>query len=119
MMRDYELMYIVRPDLDEDALRAAARSVRGLIEAQGGEVVKTTLWGKRRLAYEVNRLRDGSPPLEPRHQGVVHDLLRDGPLAAVHHRVDELRHQGAVVEGIRVDLPLRHRSATWHLVFLA
>ena len=58
MMRDYELMYIVRPDLDEDALRAAARSVRGLIEAQGGEVVKTTLWGKRRLAYEVNRLRD-------------------------------------------------------------
>ena len=59
MMRDYELMYIVRPDLDEDALRAAARSVRGLIEAQGGEVVKTTLWGKRRLAYEVNRLRDG------------------------------------------------------------
>jgi len=59
MMRDYELMYIVRPDLDEEALRAAARSVRSLIETQGGEVVKTTFWGKRRLAYEVKRLRDG------------------------------------------------------------
>src|SRR4029077_10878370 len=59
VMRDYELMYIVRPDLDEDALRAAARSVRSLVETQGGEVVKTTFWGKRRLAYEVKRLRDG------------------------------------------------------------
>ncbi|TME50043.1 MAG: 30S ribosomal protein S6 [Chloroflexi bacterium] len=58
-MRDYELMYIVRPELDEEALRTAAKSVRGLIETQGGEVVKTTLWGKRRLAYEVKRLRDG------------------------------------------------------------
>jgi len=59
VMRDYELMYIVRPELDEEALRTAAKSVRGLIETQGGEVVKTTLWGKRRLAYEVKRLRDG------------------------------------------------------------
>ena len=59
MTRDYELMYIVRPELDDDAVRAAVKSVRGLIEAQHGEVVKTTLWGKRRLAYEVKRLRDG------------------------------------------------------------
>jgi small subunit ribosomal protein S6 len=59
MVRDYELMYIVRPDLDDDALRAAVKSVRGILETQGGEIVKTTLWGKRRLAYEVQRLRDG------------------------------------------------------------
>src|SRR5262249_44696700 len=48
-------------------------------------------------------------------EGLVHDLLRDRALAAVHHRVDELRHQRAVVEGVGIDLPLRHRSATWHL----
>src|SRR5579884_2848530 len=59
MVRDYELLYIVRPDLDDEGVRAAVRSVRGIVEAQGGEVVKTTLWGKRRLAYEVQRLRDG------------------------------------------------------------
>lgn len=59
MTRDYELMYIVRPELDDEALRAAVTRVRGLIEAQNGEVVKTTLWGKRRLAYEVDHLRDG------------------------------------------------------------
>ena len=59
MTRDYELMYIVRPELDDEAVRAAVTRVRGMIEAQNGEVVKTTLWGKRRLAYEVNHLRDG------------------------------------------------------------
>jgi small subunit ribosomal protein S6 len=58
-VRDYELMYIVRPELDEDGVRGAVQSVRTLIEGQGGEVVKTTLWGKRRLAYDVQRLHDG------------------------------------------------------------
>lgn len=59
MTRDYELMYIVRPELDDEAVRATVTRVRGMIEAQNGEVVKTTLWGKRRLAYEVDHLRDG------------------------------------------------------------
>ena len=59
MVREYELMYIVRPELDEEGLQAAADSVRKLIEGLGGEIRKTTMWGKRRLAYEVNRLRDG------------------------------------------------------------
>jgi small subunit ribosomal protein S6 len=59
MVRDYELMYIVRPDVDEDGLRAAVDSVKALIEGQGGEIRKTTNWGKRRLAYEVKHLRDG------------------------------------------------------------
>jgi small subunit ribosomal protein S6 len=59
MVRDYELMYIVRPDVDEDGLRVAVDSVKTLIESQGGEITKTTMWGKRRLAYEVKHLRDG------------------------------------------------------------
>src|SRR5205085_10954535 len=54
-----ELMYIVRPELDDDGLRDAVTSVRAILETNGAEVVKTTLWGKRRLAYEVKRLRDG------------------------------------------------------------
>jgi len=59
MVRNYELLYIVRPELDDEGVRGAVRSVRGVVEAQGGEIVKTTLWGKRRLAYEVRHLRDG------------------------------------------------------------
>jgi small subunit ribosomal protein S6 len=52
-------MYIVRPELDDDAVRGAVKSVRTIVEGQGGQIVKTTLWGKRRLAYEVRRMRDG------------------------------------------------------------
>jgi small subunit ribosomal protein S6 len=59
VLRDYELMYIVRPDLDDEALRAANDSVADLIRGLGGEVGKTSNWGKRRLAYEIQRMRDG------------------------------------------------------------
>lgn len=59
MAREYELMYIVRPELDDEGVNAAVASVASLIEGNGGEVVRTTVWGKRRLAYEVQRLRDG------------------------------------------------------------
>jgi len=59
MTREYELMYIIRPDLDDEQVTAAVASVRSMIEANGGTVLKTTSWGKRRLAYEVKHLRDG------------------------------------------------------------
>jgi small subunit ribosomal protein S6 len=76
MVRDYELMYIVRPDVDDDALRAAVDSVRTLVEGQAGAVRKTTMWGKRRLAYEVSHLRDG-------HYVIVEMRLDGSKVAAV------------------------------------
>jgi small subunit ribosomal protein S6 len=76
MVRDYELMYIVRPDVDEDGLRVTVDSVKSLIEGQGGEVTKTTMWGKRRLAYEVKHLRDG-------HYVIVEMRLDGTKVAAV------------------------------------
>ena len=60
MVRDYELMYIARPELDEEGLQAATESVDQLISSAGGTVVRTTNWGRRRLAYEVDHLRDGN-----------------------------------------------------------
>ncbi|HSP65595.1 MAG TPA: 30S ribosomal protein S6 [Candidatus Deferrimicrobium sp.] len=60
MVRDYELMYIARPDLDDEGLQAAADSVDQVITSAGGTVVRTTNWGRRRLAYEVDHLRDGN-----------------------------------------------------------
>jgi small subunit ribosomal protein S6 len=59
MVRDYELMYIVRPELDDEGLQAAVASVEQLIGSVGGTVVRSTSWGRRRLAYEVDHLRDG------------------------------------------------------------
>ena len=58
-MREYELMYVVRPDVDDAGLTAAMDAVKSIVEANGGELLKTTVWGKRRLAYTVNHLRDG------------------------------------------------------------
>ena len=59
MLRDYEILYVVRPDLDEDQLSAATKSVETLIANLGGEHQKTDVWGRRRLAYEVGHLREG------------------------------------------------------------
>ena len=58
-MRDYEILYIVRPALEEEKLNEAVGKVTALIETLGGQHERTNVWGKRRLAYEVDRLREG------------------------------------------------------------
>ena len=59
MDREYELFYIVRPDVDEDQVRAVMDDVAGLIAGHGGELTKSSLWGRRRLAYTVAGFNDG------------------------------------------------------------
>ncbi|MGI8608062.1 MAG: 30S ribosomal protein S6 [Candidatus Dormibacteria bacterium] len=58
-MAFYELMFIVRPELDEEQVGAATDKVHQLIVANGGNVTKTASWGKRRLAYQVGQYREG------------------------------------------------------------
>ena len=58
-MAFYELMFIVRPELDEEQVGAATDKVHQLIVANGGSVTKTANWGKRRLAYQVGPHREG------------------------------------------------------------
>ncbi|MGH7777042.1 MAG: 30S ribosomal protein S6 [Candidatus Dormibacterales bacterium] len=58
-MRDYEILYIVRPELTEEELAAAVQKVTDLIGNLGGTHQRTNVWGKRRLAYEVDHLREG------------------------------------------------------------
>lgn len=57
-MRKYEIMYIVRSDLEEPAVQAVVEKIQGVIN-NGGEVTKQNVMGKRRLAYEINKQRDG------------------------------------------------------------
>jgi small subunit ribosomal protein S6 len=59
LLRDYEILYIVRPELDDEQLQAAIGTVDQLIQSLGGAVQKTDVWGRRRLAYEVRHLREG------------------------------------------------------------
>ena len=58
-MRNYEAMYVLRPDLDEEQVNAAIEKFSEIITKNGGEVTKVEQWGKRRLAYEVQKLREG------------------------------------------------------------
>jgi small subunit ribosomal protein S6 len=58
-LRQYELTYIIRPDLDEEATAAVAERVEQVINANGGRVLKTDRWGKRRLAYTIQNYNEG------------------------------------------------------------
>ena len=59
-MRRYELMLLLRPDLEDDKLQAAVEKVTRAIVNAGGSLSKVSPWGKRRLAYEIGRHRDAS-----------------------------------------------------------
>ena len=63
-MRDYEVLYIVRADLDDEKVQDAVKRVNTLIQRSGGTIDKTNLWGKRRLAYEVKHQKEGSYVLQ-------------------------------------------------------
>ena len=57
-MRKYEVMYIIRPDIEQEAVQAAVDKFQGII-SNGGEITKHDVMGKRRLAYEIKKFRDG------------------------------------------------------------
>ena len=59
-MRDYEVLYIVRADLDDDKVQDIVKRVNTLIEKAGGSIERTNVWGKRKLAYEVKHQKEGS-----------------------------------------------------------
>jgi len=58
-LRKYEVVFILRPDLDEEKNAAIADRFQSLVETHGGEITKLEKWGKRRLAYEVKGFREG------------------------------------------------------------
>ena len=59
-MRRYELMLLLRPDLEDDRLQAAVEKVTRAIVNGGGSLSKVSPWGKRRLAYDIDRHREAS-----------------------------------------------------------
>lgn len=58
-MRIYELVFIIRPDLPEDEINAAADLVQQAIEEGGAKIDKVDKWGKKRLAYKVQKHSEG------------------------------------------------------------
>ena len=58
-MRTYEALYIVRPDVRDDDVQTIAKEVETLVTQNGGAIVRSETWGKRKLAYEVQKCSEG------------------------------------------------------------
>jgi small subunit ribosomal protein S6 len=58
-MRRYELMLVLRPDAPDERAQAVLEKVTRTIIADGGQIVKAQPWGRRRLAYAIDRYREG------------------------------------------------------------
>jgi small subunit ribosomal protein S6 len=58
-MRNYELIYIVHPELDETAFNELLEKVNGWISDGGGTISKVDVWGKRKLAYPIRKQNEG------------------------------------------------------------
>jgi small subunit ribosomal protein S6 len=63
-LRDYEILYIVRADLEDDKVQDIIKRVNTIIEKAGGTAERTNVWGKRKLAYEVKHQKEGSYVLQ-------------------------------------------------------
>ena len=58
-MRSYDLVYILRPDLDTEALNAIVERVAQRLTERQATIEHTDVWGKRRMAYSIQRYREG------------------------------------------------------------
>jgi small subunit ribosomal protein S6 len=74
MNRTYEVMYIVRPDLEEADLEKLVEGFNTVVTSGGGEVTNIERLGRRRLAYVVRKFQDGVY--------VLLHISADGPLVA-------------------------------------
>lgn len=108
-MHKYEVMFIIRPDAPEDEVAKIATQMEGFITGAGGTVVKLEKMGRRKLAYRVQRHREGfyvlvemeAPP------AAVHELERrmkvaDAVIKFLTVRVDEEQKRAEKLAAIRV-----------------
>lgn len=52
-------MYIIRPNIEDEAKKAVVERFDNILTTQGAEIIESKDWGKRRLAYEIEDFRDG------------------------------------------------------------
>jgi len=59
-LRTYEALYIASPDLEEGDIQTLSQEVEGLVTTSGGTIVRSEIWGKRKLAYLVKKYSEGN-----------------------------------------------------------
>mgnify|MGYP000784142023 CR=1 FL=1 len=58
-MNKYEAMYIVTPEMEDEAIKGVIEKFSGIITANGGEIEKTDEWGRKKLAYPIDYKTEG------------------------------------------------------------
>ena len=58
-MRKYEIMFIVKPDLEEGAIKEVFDSMKGVLESKKAKILEAKEMGQRELAYEINKYKNG------------------------------------------------------------
>ena len=108
MNRTYELMFIVRPDMQDEDLDKLISTLQGVVPPTGGTVHKVEKMGKRRLAYTVHRFHDGIYVLMVIEGGgpVIHELERrlrvtEPVIKFLTVRIDEEQKRLAKIKAIR------------------
>lgn len=98
-MRDYELVMVVNPDGGDEGFSTAVERVSQFIRDNGGELIKVDAWGRRKLAYPINRNIEGFYAVihfsfDPRDVRVLEDNLARAE--------DLLRHLIVKMEEVKV-----------------
>jgi small subunit ribosomal protein S6 len=71
LMREYEIIFIVHPELEESALNDVTEKVKGWVNETGGTITKADFWGRRRMAYPIRKQKEGQ------YMYIKADLLPD------------------------------------------
>jgi len=62
--RKYELVYVISPDVSDDQVNELHSQIEAIVQRMGGQIEKTDNWGRRKLAYEIGRHKEGTYVLE-------------------------------------------------------
>lgn len=102
-MRRYELMLVMRPDTADEQVDTVVERATRSVTGSGGQIVKRSPWGRRRLAYPIGQYREGS----------YHIILFDAPANAVLELERGLNISEEVMRHLvtRVERPAARRAA--------
>jgi len=104
-LREYELVFIMRPNASSDQIQEINNRVRRIIGEAGGKVLRLDNWGKRKLAYEIRKEMKGIYLywLFLANAGLIHEIERNLRMSDAVIRHQSLKVDEDVVPGARPD----------------
>lgn len=101
MLSDYESIFIARSSLSEEDVAGLTEKVKAIIEKNGGQIIKTENWGKKKLAYEVKKEK----------KGIYVMFHIKGPGALVSELERNLNIQDGIIKFMTVKLDMKAEEA--------